>query len=944
MKRDVVIELRLEDKEALAAIGRLKIEQKQWSDELRRSRAEAAKNNDTTAETSERLGELASRIKNADAVLREMTNKTSGLTDANMRFRDKMAQASIEALKQSGILGQLDARSTTLTAQIDALGKEYAEGKVTAEQFAQQNDRLQKELGETTAAMTKMDAKLEELNKDFKEGRITAEQFKAGVNSVNQQVAQASGAFTKGVTDLKNYALGFVGVVAGVQALMSVLNNIGQTIVNFDKAQSNLAAILNTNKQGIAELTEEAKRYGSTTQFTAAQVSELQTELAKLGFTQTQIKQATPAVLDLAAATGTSLGNAATIAAQTLNAFGLEASETGRIVDVIAQSANLSAFDIDTFSAAMSNVAPAAKSVGVSLEETTALLSALVDSGIVAEKAGTDLRTIFISLAEKGLTLEEAYGKIKGSTDSLTTAVELFDQRAAGSALILADNTEKVGRLKEGYEQAAGAAKQMAETQLDNIQGSGLLLQSAWEGFVLSVEDGSGIIGKAWTGLNNMLADILENLTALSDKQLDDFTAAVEKSAQAVGDMNDIRLDSTAAQEIIEQYQRQVDALKDYGNTASEIAIQEDELGKLRARLAQLSGKDLTSRGKIEREAVRVAIERYEANLKEARSENDKAAAKKEAAETLAKATEEERKAAEKAAKEQQNAAAATANRAASVRVLTDRLREFQQLQKQLESGQGIGPMAVRSPTTGEQPEKKPLGPSPAVQAAVVEGQALAQAYSDDVDAYTEAQLAKIAVADEFADALGGLTQLLGEQTAAGKTFATAQALINTYLGVTQILANKTTLPEPAGTIQKTLAVAGTLATGLAAVRRIQGFAEGGVVQQADGPRYTANRGDSVLISAAPGEVVLTRDQQLRLKALAGHRIFNDIGVPGFASGGLVRGTALVNMPRTPSSGAVANAELSRAINSIDMSPVVRVTEIMDVMRSVQVAQSAASL
>jgi hypothetical protein len=271
-------------------------------------------------------------------------------------------------------------------------------------------------------------------------------------------------------------------------------------------------------------------------------------------------------------------------------------------------------------------------------------------------------------------------------------------------------------------------------------------------------------------------------------------------------------------------------------------------------------------------------------------------------------------------------------------------MREFEQLQKQLESGQGIGPMAVINPTAEEAAPGVPLGPSPAVQAAVVEGQALAQAYSDDVDAYTEAQRAKIAVADEFADALGGLTQLLGEQTAAGKTFATAQALINTYLGVTQILANETALPEPAATIQKTLAIAGTLATGLAAVRRIQGFAEGGVVQQADGPRYTANRGDSVLISAAPGEVVLTRDQQLRLRALAGHRIFNDIGVPGFASGGLVRGTALANMPRTPSSGAVANAELSRAINSIDMSPVVRVTEIMDVMRSVQVAQSAASL
>ena len=220
--------------------------------------------------------------------------------------------------------------------------------------------------------------------------------------------------------------------------MVSVLKSASQTVEKFDAAQSNLAAILNTNKEGISSLTEEAKKYGATTAFTASQVSELQTELAKLGFTQGQIKDATPAVLDLAAATGTDLGNAATIAAQTLNAFQLEASETQRVVDVIAQSANLSAFDIDTFSAAMSNAAPAAKSVGIEIEQASAMLSALVDAGIPAEKAGTDLRNIFISLAAKGMTLDEAFSVVRGSQDQLTTAVKMFDQRAAGSAIILA--------------------------------------------------------------------------------------------------------------------------------------------------------------------------------------------------------------------------------------------------------------------------------------------------------------------------------------------------------------------------------------------------------------------------------------------------------------------------------------------------------------------------
>lgn len=68
----------------------------------------------------------------------------------------------------------------------------------------------------------------------------------------------------------------------------------------------------------------------------------------------------------------------------------------------------------------------------------------------------------------------------------------------------------------------------------------------------------------------------------------------------------------------------------------------------------------------------------------------------------------------------------------------------------------------------------------------------------------------------------GAIAGILGENSKVGKAAAIAQATINTYQGITQVLKNETTLPEPFGTIQKVASVATVLATGLQAVRTIK--------------------------------------------------------------------------------------------------------------------------
>lgn len=859
-KREIVVELQLSDTNAVAELGRLEIETKQYQRELKALNAEIAKNGQATRQQQDAVGTLNASIRRNQTVIRELKNDLSGATDAGLRFRDKMAEAS-----------------------------------------------------------------------------------------------------RAGLADFGFQALTVTGAVTG---LVSVLLSASQTVEKFDAAQSNLAAILNTNKEGISSLTEEAKKYGATTAFTASQVSELQTELAKLGFTQGQIKDATPAVLDLAAATGTDLGNAATIAAQTLNAFQLEASETQRVVDVIAQSANLSAFDIDTFSAAMSNAAPAAKSVGIEIEQASAMLSALVDAGIPAEKAGTDLRNIFISLAEKGMTLDEAFSVVRGSQDQLTTAVKMFDQRAAGSAIILAENTDKLKRLEEGYIDAAGAAEQMAKTQLDNLKGDKLLLTSAWEGFVLSVEDGGGRVTEVLRGITSLLTDVLSSYSIMIAKS-DDLLA------RQVGTGNGSALRAEASAKAY------LDEAKAYLSSREQMILEDEDIA-----FRTISAEQAVARAQIDRAKSDGTLIQLQDVLRKKLLESEAGSQQyaftmirlKEITKELAVQDADQAKALDASTKATDASTKATTKKSEAVRKLTaDQLAQLDAENNVrsdalgnifAQTGDGTTTPAVELQKEEEAELDSIVEQGLANRNALREEarirdikgivdlnaeRALLEAewQSGSIDSYEEYLARKdnlrraeveneMMAAAAISDLFGTIAAAYDKDSAEFKIFATAQALISTYLAATKALASA---PPP---YNYALAAA-TVAAGLANVAKIQGFEEGGYTSKRrrdDEPVGVVHANEYVvpapLLRTPKGKRLVDELERMRM----GHPVRYS---PPFIGGGATtnvrfqRGSGLTQTGVTAAD--VATADLSRAIMSMP-APVVRVDEINRVQRRVNVIES----
>lgn len=80
----------------------------------------------------------------------------------------------------------------------------------------------------------------------------------------------------------------------------------------------------------------DAQRLGSATKYTASEATNLQIELAKLGFSRKEILQSTEGILKFAQATGSDLPEAAALAGAALRMFGAETSETERYVSAMA--------------------------------------------------------------------------------------------------------------------------------------------------------------------------------------------------------------------------------------------------------------------------------------------------------------------------------------------------------------------------------------------------------------------------------------------------------------------------------------------------------------------------------------------------------------------------------------------------------------------------------
>lgn len=343
---------------------------------------------------------------------------------------------------------------------------------------------------------------------------------------MNRSFGLLNGTIGKVTGLLGGLALGAAGVGIAFDAF--------KTAADFESSMSRVGALSGATRAEMALLTEEAKRLGAETVFSASEAAEGMSFLAMAGYRTNDIIAAMPGLLDTAAAGQTELGETADIVSNILSGFGIEASKTGHVADVLTKAFTSSNTDLRKLGYTMKYVAPVAKSLSFSLEETAAAAGLLGNAGIQGEMAGTSLRMGLLRLANPPKEAAKALAKLNvevtknGKMKDLATIIEdmsagmaklseadrasfvaeVVGTEAASSFLTLIDaGPEKLRAFTRELERSNGAAKQIAARQLDNFNGSIDLLESALEGLKINAV---GPLLPTFKEITKMLATMAE--------------------------------------------------------------------------------------------------------------------------------------------------------------------------------------------------------------------------------------------------------------------------------------------------------------------------------------------------------------------------------------------------------------------------------------------------
>jgi TP901 family phage tail tape measure protein len=420
-------------------------------------------------------------------------------------------------------------------------GKELEKTKLKLQKVRQETKQTIKENSKLNSSYERATAKLNRLGKElkdvaFKEGanskatRKLAKEYDVLRNKVFS-AEKVAGQFQRNVGNYPSVigkatkAFRNLGLAVGG---LSVIRNVFTTVKDFDQSIANLSAITGATGKELDFLKEKAIDLGSTTTLSANQVAEgfklIASAKPELLENAEALTEVTESAITLAEAAGIELPEAAGALANSLNQFGAGAEEAAKFVDVLAAGSKFGAGDINFLNEALISSGTVAKDAGLGIQETVAALELFAEKGIPASKAGNSFKNVLLNLQKEGkgfvdgkFNLQAAIAQvnkelteIKDPAERAEKQIRLFGKENITTGKILLDNNGRLAEMTEKVDENGIALEQQAKNN-DTLQGALKAVASAWEGFILTLEQGTGAFGF----LKDVLFFVAENLTTI---------------------------------------------------------------------------------------------------------------------------------------------------------------------------------------------------------------------------------------------------------------------------------------------------------------------------------------------------------------------------------------------------------------------------------------------
>ena len=427
-------------------------------------------------------------------------------------------------------------------------------------------------------------------------------------NGLDNASTKASGFGSKLKSGLKTAgALGAKALTVATTAAVGFGAASVKAGAQFDSSMSQVAATMGYTADELANGTSEAAKnmeklrdfaqeMGSKTAFSAYEAADALNYMALAGYDAETSMKMLPNVLNLAAAGGIELASASDMVTDAQSALGLSLEETSQLVDKMAKASSKSNTSVAQLGDAILTVGGTAKNLSGGTTELSTALGILADNGIKGSEGGTALRNIILSLStptdkaakkmkELGLEVYDAEGNMRplndifndlngtlsgmNQGDQLEVLNTLFNKVDLKSAnALLATSNERWAELTTAIDNAQGAAENMAETQLDNLEGDITLFKSALEGTKIAISDkltpslrdfvklGSNGLSKITEGLKNggldgamkaigeVLTDILQTIIKKLPQMVKAGLELIKALVKGIMDNLDLIIDS----------------------------------------------------------------------------------------------------------------------------------------------------------------------------------------------------------------------------------------------------------------------------------------------------------------------------------------------------------------------------------------------------------------
>jgi len=343
---------------------------------------------------------------------------------------------------------------------------------------------------------------------------------------------------------LKASVFSLQGAMVGFSGFLALRQGFG-VISSFEKSMAGVRAVTGATGDTFAALTARARELGAVTSFSASEAAEGMRFLGQAGFEANEVIDSIGPSLKLAQAGMLDLATAADIVSNIMSGFGIAATETASVADVLAISAANANTNIQQMGEAMKFVAPVAAATGQSVEDLAALVGVLGNAGLQSTLAGTGLRMSMLALLnptktaqraidDLGLTLQELdpdsnniieiMKKLADANISAGQASAIFGARAATTVLAIKSQTEALDELLVKTHNADGFLKTTSSIMENTLAGAARRATSALS--ELALQAGAGGLTGALRGSIDLFTDTISALNGMLDASDKTKTAA----------------------------------------------------------------------------------------------------------------------------------------------------------------------------------------------------------------------------------------------------------------------------------------------------------------------------------------------------------------------------------------------------------------------------------